>query len=81
MPTSTTRKELKKKKEKRLFCSNLHWRAYNPFTKTKLHRHKEEEEEEEEEEDDDDGRRWWNRIEGNENNNFRIFFPSLVWEF
>ena len=23
----------------------------------------------------------WNGMERNEENNFRIFFPSLVWEF
>ena len=27
------------------------------------------------------GRREWNGMERNEKNNFRIFFPSLVWEF
>ena len=27
------------------------------------------------------GRREWNGMEMNEKNNFRIFFPSLVWEF
>ena len=53
MPTSTTRKDLFIYlffiyiKKKRLFCSNLHWRAYNTFTKIKIHRHKEEEDKEE----------------------------------
>ena len=27
------------------------------------------------------GRREWNGMERNKKNNFRIFFPSLVWEF
>ena len=82
-------KRIWKIKIRRLFCSNLHWRAYNPFTKIKLHRHKEEEEDHSFEDffflEKPKSRdlklslspclEGGDGMKGNKNNNFRIFFP------